>query len=57
LDLWDSKKFNDFRKAMSSDDPPRQCKECTFSVLDPNRLESHMIPELTQKVRKRTNGE
>lgn len=53
LNLWNSKKFNAFRQAMFSDFPPKQCKECTFSVLDPNKLESHMIPELARKVREK----
>jgi len=51
LNIWQSKKFNDFRKAMFSEFPPKQCKECTFNVLDPNKLESHMTPELAQKVK------
>jgi len=55
LDLWNSKRFNTFRQAMYSNLPPRQCKECTFSVLDPNKVESHMTPELAQKVRQRNH--
>lgn len=55
LNLWNSKRFNAFRQAMSSDSPPRQCQECTFSVLDPNKLESHMTPELAQKARERNH--
>lgn len=51
LHLWNSPKFNDFRQAMYSDSPPKQCQECTFSVLDPNKVESHMTPELAQKVK------
>jgi radical SAM protein with 4Fe4S-binding SPASM domain len=50
LNIWNSDKFNAFRQAMYSDAPPKQCKECTFSVLDHNKLESHMTPELAQKV-------
>lgn len=53
LNLWNSDKFNAFRQAMYSDSPPKQCKECTFSVLDPNKIESHMTPALAQKVRER----
>ncbi len=53
LNLWNSEEFNTFRQAMYSDSPPKQCKECTFSVLDPNKIESHMTPELAQKVRER----
>jgi radical SAM protein with 4Fe4S-binding SPASM domain len=51
LDIWQSEIFNRFRIAMFSKSPPKQCEECTFSVLDPNKLESHMAPELAQKVK------
>jgi len=53
LDLWNSERFNTFRNAMYSDSPPKQCQECTFSVLDPNKPESHMTLELAEKVKKR----
>lgn len=53
LNIWNSEKLNNFRQAMYSDSPPKQCKECTFSVLDPSKPESHMTPELAQKVRER----
>ena len=51
VEIWQSRKFNDFRKAMFSESPPKQCNECTFSVLDPNKIESHMTPELAHKVK------
>lgn len=51
LDIWRSEKFHSFRKSMFSDSPPKQCRECTFSVLDPNKPESHMSPELAKKVK------
>jgi len=50
-EIWNSRKFKEFRAAMFSDNPPLQCKECTFSVLDSSKLESHMTPELAAKVR------
>lgn len=53
-EIWNSDKFNEFRAAMFTDNPPLQCKECTFNVLDTCKLESHMTPELAAKVR-RTN--
>lgn len=52
LEIWNSDKFSEFRAAMFTDNPPFQCKECTFSVLDPCKLESHMTAELAAKVRK-----
>ena len=52
-DIWNTEKFNNFRKAMFSESPPKQCMECTFSVLDPNKIESHMTPELVKKVKSR----
>lgn len=53
LNLWNSKKFTAFRQEMFSNSPPKQCKECTFSVLDPNKLESHMTPDIAKIVRER----
>lgn len=52
IEIWNSDKFKEFRAAMFTDNPPLQCKECTFSVLDSCKLESHMTPELAAKVRK-----
>ena len=51
-EIWNSEKFRAFRTAFVSDNPPRQCRECTFSVLDPGKLESHMTGELAETVRK-----
>lgn len=51
-EIWNSSKFQEFRAAFFTDNPPRQCKECTFSVLDPGKPESHMTAELANKIRK-----
>ena len=51
LNIWKSEKFNNFRQAMFTESPPKQCMECTFSVLDPNKIESHMTPELARKMK------
>ncbi|HTZ11710.1 MAG TPA: radical SAM protein [Candidatus Margulisiibacteriota bacterium] len=51
-EIWNSPKFQEFRAAFYTDNPPRQCQECTFSVLDPSKLESHMTIELADRIKK-----
>ena len=38
--------FNNFRKAMFSDNPPKCCQECTLVVDDVSKVESHMSPPM-----------